>query len=267
MSLEKDDSTKRLHDQLTQLERDLTHIPHQETKAGKRRRDKVVEQMVAVVINFISAGELEAWQKAATELDARGCDVLRINGAEARTISWFEETGRALATGDASRCVVFALIDRKMGMAASHVNILNNKPIIKIWIEASLEARGSFANQRIDFPEVLSPNLLKQPISSAFYRTANEFRALWQGNLPPSQSRVEVLGIGLNFLTPKTAQEMAHFVKQIACTRPALFIEKGELSTRPTLGFDLRFGCSGGIVWGPQHPSYSEPSFYLPPES
>lgn len=182
---------------------------------------------------------------------ANGYETLTTDTKGARSAEWFERTGKAFSTGNASSCIAVAVIHEDIGMGASHRNYSDVDITVDRYIRALLNPQLATnpdwmrANSSIRNPRNLD-KVVAQAVNEAF----EEFNGL---NPVFPQRNTVVAVCGSSELEPPLIKRLRRLVASTIETQPLRGV-----------GTEIRYvdysGKKGDIIYGGKN----HPSFYLP---
>lgn len=191
-----------------------------------------------------------------------GFETLTTDTQGRRSIEWFKTHNKPFATGVATRCLVCAIVNGQVGMAASHRNTITVADF-EYSIRRSLDDRQFRQSLEDDSPllgTMVTPESLRGLVSLTVNQTFDEFSQLAPGGIPVTGT--SILFAGLNYLSmeelnPVVGIAMKVMHKRISKEGKMLGVKKEIRLNIGGLGKEL------GVIWGgPNHPSHSEPTFY-----
>lgn len=201
--------------------------------------------------------ESAAWTEYARE---KGFETLTTDTHDARSAEWFERTGTPFATGIASNCIVCAIINPDVGMAASHRNTVTKGDYKRFMRRLLEDKRLRKVSLDSPFGYYVSPSSLSSSVSIATNQAFDEFSKLAPNGIPPQGTSIYFTG--LDYLSEPQIQPVIDIANRTISKRVAT--EGKMLGVKKTI--DMEFGTIGkvsGVVYGGKnHPVYSTPQFY-----
>lgn len=228
---------------------------------NQKLRKKDAVNAMARIQKMTYDGVLRMESKLMVERAAQyGYETLTTDTTGGRSADWFNQTGKAFATGVASTCVACAIINPDIGMAASHRNMVTMDNVVRIY-DRGLDDR-QFVQQLERganlYDIMIPPNTLRQVVDTAMNEAFNQFQILAPGGMPYEGNIVMMSG--MDWATPDKIDFAINAGMQTLKHRVST---EGKLKGQKGLTFYQELGKDGGIIYGGKgHPDYNRPQIY-----
>lgn len=182
-----------------------------------------------------------------------------------RSTQQLAESGKAFATGVASRCLTVAFVHPDKGIGAAHYNPLTRsiveKSVAQHLVSRDMHEQITILTNTNRASRMINDTDLAAHASKVITSAFTEFKAIPSENRISIPSGTTVLLAGFDFLDDKKATNVKHSATQIIQN----LVQFEQRGTGRQTNLSVRFHLQDpqGIIYGGKdHPNFANPEFY-----